>query len=261
MISTPCSHSHSRTKLKNNDWYAQGAPKKLDPNLIEQADEVFIRLNDPHAEDSLLAAGMALAKGVPTHLTVPDRTHLPWFMRNAELSYPGQVTIVETDPQIAPDTEPVDPKVYQAQKHDTFIGCLMSGLSKEQYKDGRNHLLNIHHTLQREFDSQENFCEGINVGSNDSFGTPKEALVVDMEAIKGSRNCVFYQYDNTSRPSGMWVELGAALALDKPCTLMAPNLDGVPPSIKEGLPNLKVVQYGTHENFKRLLADNAEVLR
>jgi hypothetical protein len=245
---------------KSNSWVAKGASQKLDSKEIAQADKVCIRLNNPVAEDALLVAGMALAKGVETELTVPDRSHLPWFMRNAELSYPGQIHVTETAPKKPSDQAPVDPEVYKPQVHDTFIGCLMSGLTAEQYQDGRSHLLAIHQTLKSTSDSQDNYCEGIKVGSNDSFGTPKEALVVDIEAIKGSENCVFYQYDSDSRPSGMWVELGAALALDKPCTLLTPDMNGVPPALKNGLPNLNIVQYQTHENFQHLLANTPEIL-
>ena len=108
--------------------------------------------------------------------------------------------------------------------------------------------------------SPNNFCEGINVGSSDSFGTPKEYLVTDLEAIKGSDNCVFYQYDDSSRPSGMWVELGAALAWGKPCTLFAPNLEGVPEAIKNSMAGLKVVKYGDHRNFQKILREQPQRL-
>lgn len=248
--------THSRV----NTWHALGVPKKATPKNIERADSVSITLEDPGAEDALVVAGMALAGGVETTLVAPDRSHLPWFLRNAELSYPGQVHIVESAPKEKADIEPTNPKVYESQKHDTFIGCLMSGLSKEQYAEGRSHLLSIHETLKSELNSEDNFCEGINVGTNDSFGTPKEALVVDLEAIEGSEQCVFYQYDDASRPSGMWVELGAALAMDKSCVLLTPNLKGVPPMIREGMPNLDVIQYGDHEKFHELLENSPQSL-
>jgi hypothetical protein len=256
MINTLCSKSHCQPD--RNSWAAKGTAHKVDADTIGRADEVDIQLNRPGAEDALLVVGIALAKGVKMKLTAPDRTHLPWFLQDADLSYPGSVDVFETEPQKPADRSPVDPDVYKAQDYDTFIGCLMSGLSKKQYAEGRDHLLAIHQTLQQTSDSQDNYCEGINIGSNESFGTPKEALVIDMEAIKGSENCVFYQYDNSSRPSGMWVELGAALALDKPCTLLTPDLNGVPPAVRKGLPNLRVVQYDSHENFKNLLKKSPE---
>ncbi len=203
---------------------------------------------------------MALAKQVPTVLAAPDRSHLPWFLRDADLSYPSQVTVVDTSP---PDDSPAPSQAPTPKPvtHDTFIGCLMSGLTKEQYAEGRAHLTRIHETLRDELDSPNNFCEGISVGSIDSFGSPKEALVTDMEAIKGSQRCLFYQYDDSSRPSGMWVELGAALAWGKPCTLFTPNLKGVPPAIRQGgLPQLRVVEYGSHQQLLRLIQNQPEAL-
>lgn len=245
-----------------NDWQPKGTPKVLDPEVLSRSDQVTINLEKPGAEDALLAAGMALAKGVPTVLAAPDRSDLPWFLRDADLSYPSQVTVVDTSPPV--DPAPVDQSPAPTPKeveHDTFIGCLMSGLSKEQYAEGRSHLTQIHETLRDELDSPNNFCEGIKVGSIDSFGSPKEALVTDLDAIKGSEQCLFYQYDDSSRPSGMWVELGAALAWGKPCTLFTPNLKGVPPAIKEGkLPQLRVVEYGSHKQLQRLLQNQPEVL-
>lgn len=245
-------------QVRRNDWVPTGARKSLDPETFELADKVTINLESPQAEDALLAAGMALAKGTPTTLTAPDRGHLPWFLRDADLSYPGQVTVVESGTPKGHDGVPADN--HGKREHQTFIGCLMSGLSKEEYAEGRSHLMAIHETLSQDLDSNDNYCEGIKIGSNESFGTPKEALVIDLEVIKGSEQCVFYQYDDASRPSGMWVELGAALAWGKPCTLFAPNLDGVPPAIRKGMPELKVVEYKNHENFKTILKEQPEAL-
>ena len=168
-----------------NDWQAKGSPKVLDPEVLGRSDEVTINLEEPGAEDALLAAGMALAKGVPTVLAAPERNHLPWFLRDADLSYPSRVIVVDTAPPVdAPAQSPPTPKVASASpkpvEHDTFIGCLMSGLSEEEYAEGRSHLTRIHETLRDELDSPDNFCEGIKVGSIDSFGSPKEALVTDL---------------------------------------------------------------------------------
>ncbi|MCA9780634.1 MAG: hypothetical protein KC800_28115 [Candidatus Eremiobacteraeota bacterium] len=243
-----------------NTWRTHGTQQELTPQTFERADSVTVSLQNPKAEDALLAAGMALAKNKPLTLQAPDRSHLPWFLQEADLSYPGTVTVVENAPQKEIDRTPVKDELRQPQEHDTFIGCLMSGLSKEQYAEGRSHLLAIHTTLKDKLASPNNFCEGINVGSSDSFGTPKESLVTDLEAIKGSDNCVFYQYDDSSPPSGMWVELGAALAWGKPCTLFAPNLEGVPEAIKNGMAGLKVVKYGDHRNFQKILREQPQRL-
>ena len=59
----------------------------------------------------------------------------------------------------------------------------------------------------------------------------------------------------------MWVELGAALAWGKPCTLFTPNLKGVPPAVREGkLPQLRVVEYGSHRQLLKLIENQPEVL-
>lgn len=246
-----------------NDWNVSGAPRRLDPQTIAQSDYVTVHLDKPNAEDALLAAGMALAAGVPTVLAAPERKHLPWFLQEADLAYPSRVLVTQAEPDSAalqnlqPETLPAPPKQW-----NTFLGCLMSGLSKEQYAEGRSHLLAMHETLGRELNSPQNYCEGIAVGSVDSFGNKKDSLIMDLDAVQGSDECVFYQYDNASRPSGMWVELGAALAWGKPCTLLTPDMQGVPPAVRAGLPGLKVVEYQTHEQMlSRLQSDPAALLR
>lgn len=251
---------NSSPKATPNTWSLKGAPQKLDPEAVAAADSVSISLESPKAEDALLVAGMALAKEKPITLEAPNRSHLPWFLQEADLSYPGKIQVVEYQPDKPVDQKPVRPEAREPQSHDTFIGCLMSGLTKEQYAEGRSHLMEINDTLHHKLGSPDNYCEGIKVGSNDDFGTPKESLVVDLEAVKGSDQCVFYQYDDSSRPSGMWVELGAAVAWGKSCTLFTPHLEGVPEAVKEGLPNLKVVQYGDHDNLKEILKDSPEQL-
>jgi hypothetical protein len=228
---------------QRNDWQAGGVARKLTPENLAQADYVSLALENPGAEDSLLACGMALAQGKPTVLEAPDRKHLPWFLREGDLSYPKMITITQGPAPVQVEAHP-DPITNYGGHFDTFIGCLMSGLTKEQYADGRGHLQQINGAL-----GGSNYCEGIAVGSTDTFGTPKESLIADLAAVKSADRCVFYQYDNSSRPSGMWVELGAALAWGKECTLLTPDLNGVPPAIKEGIPGLKVVQYGQHDQL------------
>jgi len=229
---------------QRNQWLASGAPtRQLTPQNLAQSDYVSLSLENPGAEDALLAVGMALAQGKPTVLSAPERSHLPWFLREADLSYPSQVTIAQGKEPLEVKANP-SPIQASDQKFNTFIGCLMSGLSKEQYAEGHTHLQQLDESL-----GGKNYCEGLAVKSSDSFGTPKESLIVDLAAVKSSDRCVFYQYDNSSRPSGMWVELGAALAWGKECTLLTPDLNGVPPAVREGMPGLKVVQYGTHKEL------------
>ena len=261
---------HSNLPLpRKNDWAATSsarpsAPPALTPESLAASDYVAISLENPGAEDALLAAGMALAQGRPTVLAVPERSHLPWFLREADLSYPSQVIVVEGKDKEGPSLSQVQGLHAQpetaAPHYDTFIGCLMSGLSKDQYAEGRSHLLEIHQQLGQQLNSPQNYCEGIAVGSTDSFGTPKESLVADLAAVRGSDQCVFYQYDSSSRPSGMWVELGAALAWGKSCTLLTPDLNGVPPAVRQGLPHLKVVQYGTHQEMLQQLQQQPQSL-
>lgn len=259
----PSASSRYALSPAKNDWVTAGGKKGLQPADFAQADQVAIRLEKPGAEDALLATGMALATGRPTVLIAPTRNDLPWFLREADQSYPGQVFVVEGREGVTQaEVEGLKGVEIDGGRHyDTFIGCLMSGLSKEQYAEGRSHLMAINDTLAARLDSKDNYCEGISVGSIGTFGTPRESLVVDLEAVKGAKNCVFYQYDDSSRPSGMWVELGAALAWGKPCTLFCPNLNGVPEAIKKGLSRLKVVEYGNHQAMLAGLESNPDNLK
>src|SRR5262249_19509694 len=146
---------------------------------------------------------------------------------------------------------------------DTFIGCLMSGLSETQYQEGRSHLQAIDGVLREKLASQHNVCEGIQVASTTSFGTPRESLLADLQAVRGSDRCVFYMYDGQPRPSGMGVEAGAAIAANKPSTFLVPDRAALPPALRAvPLPsNVRIVEYGTHENLlAKLAADPAALL-
>lgn len=68
----------------------------------------------------------------------------------------------------------------------------MSGLTPEQYDQGRNHLIAIDQAMREKLVAAKTRCEGIIVASTTSFGTPKE----------------------------MWVEAGVALGFAKPCILL-----------------------------------------
>ncbi len=242
------------------------SPKqKLDWHQMAKAENFTMRLKGPQAEDALVAAGAALANGTPSLYLVDSRKDLPWFLREADQSYPGLVKVLETAnaeevhlasamANAAKQTLPS--KSDSPKSYDNFLGCMMSGLSEQQYAEGRSHLQAINQTFCEKFGSSSNFCEGINVGSTKSFGNPKDSLMADLDAVRNAKNCVFYAYDDQSRPSGMWVELGAAVAWKKPCTLVIPNRQCLPPCLVDGElpPNLTIVEYQDHEQFLQRLA-------
>lgn len=231
---------------------------QLDVDAIKKASRFSLVLDNPKADDTLLAAGIAIANGVPSLYVVPERKSLPWFLREADQTYPGTVHILE---------EPIPAAAKKAIKQggeqlygtraeagpigasvDTFIGCLMSGLTETQYAEGRSHLMAIDSALKDKLGASKNHCEGIMVASTNSFGTPKESLAMDVEAIRAADRCVFYLYDGQPRPSGMWVEAGVAIGLDKPCTFLVPSRDALPPALRgEELPKgVQVVVYSDH---------------
>lgn len=221
---------------------------------FETSDSFAMMLNSPGADDALVAAGAALAKGLPSLYAVPDRKSLPWFLREADQSFSQRVRVAaHPDPKVLArevaashpgrQVKPVD--LPARAPIDTFIGCLMSGLTEEQYAEGRSHLKALSETLPG-----ENYCEGLMVASTNGFDTPKDSLVNDLAAVEASRECVFYVYDGTPRPSGMWVEAGYALAKGKPCTFLVPTKDALPPCLRSA----NVVEYGTHEDLLRSLA-------
>ena len=263
-----------RGELPANTWACgeQMGTDLADLEGLKNASGFTMRLDSPGADDALVAAGVALAAGRPSLYLVPDRKTLPWFLREADLSYPGQVAIVEgSDPAAAlkasaPMLRPRDPSEIpvtalspepRPEAPDTFIGSLMSGLTPEQYAEGRSHLLAIDEILKTRFNSPRNFCEGITVASASKFGAPRESLLADLGAVRDSRRCVFYVYGATPRPSGMWVEVGAALALGKPCTFLVPSRESLPPCLQGQAPpkGVRVMLYGTHEELLKRLPE------
>lgn len=262
-----------------NAFFSDGEfGSSLNINEIGSSEQFSMRLSGAKAEDALVASGVALAKGVPSTYFAADNKQLPWFLQEADQTYPGLVSIFTGSPeqqaqkaeqhfasvQPSADARSLPHCPLGPQKVDTFLGCLMSGLTKDQYAEGRSHLQALNAGLSDK-GRLDNYCEGIKVGSTAAFGTPKDSLAVDLEAVRNAKECLFYAYDGQSRPSGMWVELGAALAWEKPCKLLVPDKGCLPPSLQAGdLPsNLKIIEYGNHEQLLDKLKDpatSAEVL-
>lgn len=247
-----------------------GTPGALPLDSMKTASHFSVRMESPKADDSLVAAGVAIARGIPSVYVVPERKHLPWFLREADQTYPGTVKIIEE-----PNAAAVEGRLRaekeglfgaraalppQSGEPTTFIGCLMSGLSEEQYTEGRSHLMAIDEALRTQLGAEKTHCEGIMVASTNSFGTPKESLAMDVEAIRNSDRCVFYLYDGAPRPSGMWVEAGVALGLEKPCTFLVPSEDALPPCLKSGArpEHVRVVVYPSHDALKAGLSSDAQ---
>ena len=249
----------------NRYWADTRLGQGFDLQGLRQADFFSMQLQGAKAEDALLAAGAALVLGTPSVYVVEDRKQLPWFLREADTSFPQQVKVLKPSevvgelPLAAATLKAEAPRLEGRlpQPADSFIGCLMSGLSEEQYQQGGSHLRAIAQSMKDYGAVQSPFCEGIAVKSTSSFGTPAHSLLMDLEAVQNSRHCVFYVFDKQSRPSGMWVELGAALALEKPSVLLTPSLEALPPVLrKQPWPeNLRVVVYDSHDELVRQLQD------
>lgn len=251
----------------------------FDLEQIKTAQHFTMHLDAPGAEDAIVAAGVALARQIPSLYLVRTRKDLPWFLREIEESHPGLVRVVESkDIDGLLDTlashgkdlvsfPPSGPRLSPSATDgatDTFIGCLMSGLTEAQYAEGRSHLLAIDAALEA-LGSPKNHCEGIQVETTASFGSPKESLVADLAAIREAKRCVFYQYDDASRPSGMWVEAGVALGLDKPCQFLVPHDRGLPPGLAQAIEGGKAngagkLAYGSHTNLLSGLSGHVQSL-
>lgn len=253
-------------QIQGNRFWTNTRPGQgFDLQALRQADFFFMQLQGARAEDALLAAGAALVLGTPSVYVVEDRNQLPWFLREADLSFPQQVKVVRPSevagewPRAGAQLRSQRPRLEGRlpQGVDSFLGCLMSGLSQEQYQQGGSHLRAIAESMKAYGGVERPFCEGIAVKSIHSFGTPSHSLLMDLEAVQASKHCVFYLFDGQSRPSGMWVELGAALALEKPSVLLTPSLEALPPVLQQQPwpQHLRVVVYPGHEELLRQLQD------
>jgi len=227
---------------------------RLDVQGIAAADAFTMSLSKASADDALVAAGMALASGRPSAYVVSDRKELPWFLREADRVYPGQVRIVPDAAALRAVSAaasvgapaPLGPPI------DRFIGCLMSGLTEAQYQEGHAHL----EAIDRSLGPGTTHCEGLMVRSTSTFDMPAASLTMDMDALRRSDRCIFYLYDGTPRPSGTWVEAGAAIALGKPTTFLVPDRAALPPSLRdEPPPGVRVIEYGDHARLLGMLAE------
>lgn len=230
----------------------------LDVDGITHCDAFTMLLDHPKAEDAIVAAGIALANQRPSIYMVANRCELPWFLREADLTFPGRVTIVESTtavPQVLPAGGTQE---LPAPHVDSFIGSLMSGLTEIQYQEGRAHLQAIDQTL-RSRGSNENMCEALKVVSTTTFDKPRDSLLADLDAVRGSDRCIFYLYDAQPRPSGTWVEAGMAIGLCKPTTFLVPDRQALPPCLRgSDLPsNVHVVVYGSHATLLAELVDGS----
>lgn len=252
--------------LPPNAWMQGVSPPAtgLDVPALRTCGGFTMRLESPHAEDALVAAGVALSAGRPSVYLVGARKDLPWFLREVDMSYPGQVAVVESSTAL--DSLRLHAGVSDRRSDephcDSFIGCLMSGLSDAQYAEARSHLQAINAALLRRKEGPT-FCEGIRIATPQSFETPREALRRDLSAVRNSRRCVFYVYDAQPRPSGMWVEAGCAIGLGKPCTFLVPARACMPPCLQGGAlpPGVRVVLFKSHAELLRgLMEDPARLL-
>ncbi|MBI3924634.1 MAG: hypothetical protein HY319_03765 [Armatimonadetes bacterium] len=265
----PCSSRprtpSERSCLVQNGWCSDdGYGDAVEVNSVARSRWFAMRLDHPHAEDALVAAGAALVSGVPSVYVAPNREELPYFLREVDLTYPSQVTVLEGNPTLGEALARLKPDPTSPGKgehYDTFVGCLMSGLSQAEYAEARSQLQTIDHLLRERVASPHNFCDGIAVKSPTDFEPPRVCLAREIAALMNSDQCVFYQYDGQSRPSGMWVELGGALALGKPAVLFTPDLEAVPPSLREGAPGLRIVEYGSHQELFDGFSRSPEQLR
>lgn len=241
----------------NRYWLDSRPGSGFDIDGIRAARVFTLQLQNPQAEDALLAAGAALALGKRCIYLLEDRQQLPWFLREADQAFPRHVSITNQPVQVEVEPGPLPPTDLVPQPVDSFIGCLMSKLSPEQYAEARSHLMAIRASMRKYGGDLHPYCEGINVASPADFDTPARALQLDLEALGKAEECVFYLYDGQPRPSGMWVELGAALAWQKPCVLLAPRPEAVPRSLRMAmLPrHIRVVYYEDHVQLLRDLAD------
>lgn len=250
---------------ENRYWVDDQKCQGFALDQVRRADYLTMELNGARAEDALLAAGAAMALGKPSLYVAKDRKELPWFLQEADQAFPGLVTILtdkrqESDLVEALSTlkaSPLPATNLVKQPVDSFIGCLMSKLTPEQYAEGRIHLQAISDSMKRYGGQNDPYCEGLLVKSTNSFDTPAHALQLDMEALAKAKECVFYLYDGNSRPSGMWIELGAALAWEKPSLVLAPSLEALPPCLRgdQRPANVKVVLYDGHSQLLQGLTD------
>ncbi|MBX3165931.1 MAG: hypothetical protein KF760_00910 [Candidatus Eremiobacteraeota bacterium] len=220
-----------------------------------------VQLDHPQADDGLLAAGVALALNKPSVYLVMGREQLPYFLRQADKVRPGQVLIPGPSEQNVAFRSLQAPLASLDRPVDSFIGSLMSNLNNFEYGEAQLHLQAIRDALLRVGGRRAPYCEALNVARPADFDSPAKALAQDLAALKKAENCVFYLYDGKSRPSGMWVEVGAALAWNKPSILLTPSLEALPPALRLPQRNLRVVVYQTRQHLiHQLQGDDARAL-
>jgi len=221
---------------------------------LPNAQHLVVRLQRPRADDALVLIGGALYHGVPTAFLIDQETDLPWFLREAEKSYPGQLfrflraTAASDSANQAAAQFAVAQRKPQASaptQFDTFLGCMMSGLTPEQYEENRSHLLAIDQGLKAR-GLLRTFCEAIAATTQAEFGTPAPHLVADIDALRASHQAVFYAYDSVPRMSSMWVEAGAVVAAGIPALFLISQTDALPPLLQSPHKNVELCVYGTH---------------
>ncbi|MFN8607789.1 MAG: hypothetical protein U0931_09665 [Vulcanimicrobiota bacterium] len=208
-----------------------------------------VQLDHPQADDALLAAGAALALNKNSLYLVLERGQLPYFLRQADKVRQGQVLIPGPNDTVTQFTPLKEASLTLDKPNDSFIGSLMSNLNNFEYGEARLHLQAIREAMVRAGGNSAPYCEALNVAKAADFDSPAKALAQDLAALKGARNCVFYLYDGRSRPSGIWVEVGAALAWGKPSVLLTPSLEALPPALRQPQAGLRVVVYQTHQHL------------
>lgn len=243
-----------------NRFWLDGVEAEDGFSLDQLIRSQWFALQQDHAQanDGLLAAGAALALDKPSAYLVMGRDQLPYFLRQADRVRPGQVLIPgPSESNLSFQTQPA-PLATLDKPVDSFIGSLMSNLNNFEYGEARLHLQAIREAMISAGGHKAPYCEALNISKPADFDSPAKALAQDLAALQKAESCVFYLYDSKSRPSGIWVEVGAALAWNKPSVLLTPSLEALPPALRLPQRNLRVFVYQTHQHLlHQLQGDDA----
>lgn len=146
--------------------------------------------------------------------------------------------------------------------YDLFLSTPMSGLRDEQeYRSHRRFVLDVADVLRRDLGIERIYFAGSEVTSIYDFDAGEDALRSDLEALRESRAlCLVYP---RRLVSSVLIEVGMALALGKPCLLFVRKREDLPYLLisaeklagRDGLPEVRIVEYQSAENLKRLLRE------
>lgn len=140
--------------------------------------------------------------------------------------------------------------ILKTVRYDAFLAAPMSAFGSDaEYQESRGRMVALIAHIQARHGLERVYYAGLRASSSSEFTSPEAALAEDMNALRSTS--IFILIYPSKIVSSVLVEVGYAMALSKPCLLLARRRDDLPYLLlsaeglsgTHGFPFLRVITY------------------